>query len=151
MPIDRVIHVSTADLMVLGSCKPRNLRERIFGSTADQVVRGSKCPIVVVKRAAVEPYRHVIGAIDFSLISCAAAQAAENIAPKAVLELIHVLKIPLAFEQAMLKAGIAQVETDRYHEAGARAAYMELRSAKATLSLPAKIGAVRGDPATALV
>ncbi|WEJ33180.1 universal stress protein [Devosia sp. SD17-2] len=106
---------------------------------------------MVVKRAADEPYRRVIAAIDFSPMSFAAAQSAAQIAPSAKLELIHFLEIPLTFEQAMLKVGTSQAELDQYRQAKARTAYVELCSIRADLALAGKTRVVRGDPATALV
>ncbi|MFC5387102.1 universal stress protein [Aquamicrobium segne] len=149
--IERLIRHHAADLLVIGPGKPQNLREKIFGSTADRVVRTGLCPIVIVKRAIDEPYRRVIAAIDFSPMSFAAAQTAVQIAPSAKLELIHALEIPLTFEQAMLKIGTSQAEIDQYRQAKAQAAYVELRSVRADLAMVGKIRVVRGDPATALV
>lgn len=149
--IDRLILDHAADLLVIGPGKPQNLRERVFGSTADRVVRSGLCPIVVVKRASDKPYRHVIAAVDFSPMAFAAAQTAARIAPLATLELIHALEIPLTFEQAMLKVGTSQTEIDRYRKAKAKAAYAELRSLRASLSMPGNVRVVRGEPATALV
>lgn len=149
--IERLIRDHAADLLVIGPGKPQNLREKIFGSTADRVVRAGLCPIVVVKRATDDPYRRVIAAIDFSPMSFAAAQTAAQIAPSAKLELIHAFEIPLTFEQAMLKVGTSQAELDRYREAKAQTAYVELRSIRADLAVAGKVRVVRGDPATALV
>lgn len=149
--IERLIRDHAADLLVIGPGKPQNLREKIFGSTADRVVRAGLCPIVVVKRATDDPYRRVIAAIDFSPMSFAAAQTAAQIAPSAKLELIHAFEIPLTFEQAMLKVGTSQAELDRYREAKAKTAYVELRSIRADLAVAGKVRVVRGDPATALV
>lgn len=149
--IERLIRNHAADLLVIGPGKPQNLREKIFGSTADRVVRAGLCPIVVVKRVTDDPYRRVIAAIDFSPMSFAAAQAAAQLAPSAKLELIHAFEIPLAFEQAMLKVGTSQAELDRYREAKAQTAYVELRSIRTDLAVAGKIRVVRGDPATALV
>jgi len=149
--IERLIRDHAADLLVIGPGKPQNLRERIFGSTADRVVRAGLCPIVIVKRATDEPYRRVIGAIDFSPMSFAAVRTAMQIAPSAKLELIHALEIPLSFEQAMRKVGTSQAEIDQYRQAKARSVYVELRSIRADLAVAGKIRVVRGDPATALV
>jgi len=149
--IERLIRDHAADLLVIGPGKPQNLREKLFGSTADRVVRAGLCPIVIVKRAPAAPYRRVIAAIDFSPMSFAAAQSAAQIAPSATLEMIHALEIPLTFEQAMLKVGTSQAEIDQYRQAKAQAAYKELRSVRADLAVAGKIRVVRGDPATALV
>lgn len=149
--IERLIRDHAADLLVIGPGKPQNLRERVFGSTADRVVRSALCPIVVVKRANDEPYRRVIAAIDFSPMSFAAAQTAGQLVPSAALELIHALEIPLTFEQAMLKVGTSQAEIDLYRQTKARNAHAELRSVRANLAVQGKIRVVRGDPATALI
>lgn len=149
--IDRLIRDHAADLLIIGPGKPQNLRERVFGSTADHVVRNCACPILVVKREAVQPYRRIAAAIDFSPMSFTAAQIAARIAPLAAFELIHTLEIPLTFEQAMLKVGTTQAEIDQYLKAKARTAHAELRSLRSNLSVPGKIRVVRGDPATALV
>ena len=149
--IDRLIRPHAADLLVIGPGKPQNLRERVFGSTADRVVRSCACPILVVKREAAQPYRRIAAAIDFSPMSFAAAQTAARIAPLAVLELIHALEIPLTFEQAMLKVGTSQAEVDQYLKAKARAVHADLRSLRSSLSVPGKVRIVRGDPTTALV
>lgn len=149
--IERLIRDHAADLLVIGPGKPQNRREKIFGSTADRVVRAGLCPIVVVKRGTDDPYQRVIAAIDFSPMSFAAAQAATQIAPSAKIELIHAFEIPLTFEQAMLKVGTSQAELDRYRQAKAQSAYVELHSIRADLAVAGKIRVVRGDPTTALV
>lgn len=149
--IDRLVRDHAADLLVIGLGKPQNLRERLFGSTADRLVRSGPCPILVVKRKEGDPYRHVVAAIDFSPMSLAAAQAAAQIAPMAALELVHAFEIPMTFEQAMLKAGTPQVEIDRYRRAKAQAAGKELASVRSGLVVKGEIRVVRGDAATALV
>lgn len=149
--IDRLICDHAADLLVIGPGKPQNLRERVFGSTVDRVMRTGSCPIVVVKRVSDEPYRRVIAAIDFSPMSFAAAQTAARIAPLAALDLIHAFEIPLTFEQAMLKAGTSQAEIDRYRKAKVQAAYTELRSVRTSLAMGGKVRVVRGGAAAALV
>lgn len=149
--IDRVTREEDADLLIVGAGKPQNLRERLFGSTVDRVVRSNPCPILVVKRESDEPYRRVISAIDFSPMALAAAQAAARVAPQAALQLVHALEIPLTFRQAMLKAGTSQAEIDRYFQAQARSAYKELRLVRTSLSHPSKIQVVRGGAAATLV
>lgn len=149
--IDQMARDTNADLLIIGPGKPQNLRERLFGSTADRIVRSGPCPILVVKRETNEQYSSVVAAIDFSPMSFAAAQAAARLAPQAALKLVHALEIPLTFEQAMLKTGTPQLEIDRYRQAKAREAREGLNSIRASLSMPGKIRVVRGDAATALV
>lgn len=149
--IERLVRDHAADLLVIGPGKPQNRRERVFGSTADQLVRSGSCPIVIVKRARDAPYRRVIAGIDFSPMSFAAAQTGAQIAPLGALELVHALEIPLAFEQAMLKMGTPLTEIDEYRQAKSQAAYVELRFILTNLAVPGKVHIVRGDPATTLV
>lgn len=149
--IDQLARDTNADLLIIGPGKPQNLRERLFGSTADRIVCSGPCPILVVKRETNKHYSSVVAAIDFSPMSFAAAQAAARLAPQAVLELVHALEIPLTFEQAMLKTGTPQLEIDRYRRAKVRAAREDLNSIRASLSMPGKIRVVRGDAARALV
>lgn len=149
--IDQLARDTNADLLITGPGKPQNLRERLFGSTADRIVCSGPCPILVVKRETNKHYSSVVAAIDFSPMSFAAAQAAARLAPQAVLELVHALEIPLTFEQAMLKTGTPQLEIDRYRRAKVRAAREDLNSIRASLSMPGKIRVVRGDAARALV
>lgn len=151
--IDRLAREHAADLVIIGPGKPQNLREKLFGSTADRLLRSSARPVLIVKRRASEPYRRAVAAIDFSPMSFAAADAARRIAPEANLELVHALEIPLSFEQAMLKAGTPQAEINRYRHAKAQAARKELRSACASLSdlRDSKIRIMRGTAATTLV
>lgn len=151
--IERLVRDRAADLLVIGPGKPRNLRERLFGSTADHLARSGPCPVLVVRGEADHPYRRAAAAIDFSPMSLAAARAAAHIAPEATLDLVHALEIPLAFEQAMRKAGTPQAEIDRYRLARVAAARRALRAVRAGLSMPkpGKIRIVRGDAAAVLV
>ncbi len=151
--IERFACDRAADLLIIGPGKPQNLREKLFGSTVDRLLRSSPCPVLVVKRNADGDYRRAIAAIDFSPMSFTAAQSAVRMAPNAAMELVHVLEIPLAFKQAMLKAGTSQAEIDQYRRAKSQAALKELRLASVTLSIPkeSKIRVVPGDAATTLI
>lgn len=48
--IDQLTCDADSDLRIIGPGKPQNLRERLWGSTADRVVRSGLCPILIVKR-----------------------------------------------------------------------------------------------------
>lgn len=151
--IERFARDHAADLLIIGPGKPQNLREKLFGSTVDRLVRSSPCPVLVVKQQADDGYRRVIAAIDFSPMSFAAAQSAVRMAPNAAMELVHVLEIPLAFMQAMRKAGTSQAEIDQYRRAKSQAALKKLRLACVSFSIPkeSKIRVVHGDAAATLI
>lgn len=131
--IDEVAERNGADLIVIGPGNAKSLREKVFGSTADRVVRSSTRPVLVVKSAAFDPYQRIVGATDFSAASTAAIQAAILLAPSALVEFVHVIEIPLGFELAMLKAGTSQAEIDRYRRAKASDARKQMRVAFAEI------------------
>lgn len=152
--IDEIVQREGADLIVIGPGKAKNMREKVFGSTADRVVRTARQPILVVRSSVANPYRHIAVAADFSTASRAAAKAALRLAPDAVIELVHAMETPLAFEQAMQRAGTSQKEIDRYRRARASEARRQISASLEKHDLPlvqAKLRIVDGDAAQALV
>mgnify|MGYP001291983926 CR=1 FL=1 len=152
--IDEIVQREGADLIVIGPGKAKNMREKVFGSTADRVVRTARQPILVVRTSVANPYRHTTVAVDFSTASRAAVKAALRLAPDAVIELIHAIETPLAFEQAMLRAGTSQKEIDRYRRARASEARRQISASLEEHDLPlvrARLRIVHGDAAQALV
>lgn len=143
-----------ADLVLIGPGKAKNIRERVFGSTADRVVRAASGSVLVVKSADAQPYVRVVAGVDFSGLSRAAVQSVARLAPSAFVELLHTVEIPLAFEQAMRKAGTAPAEIERYRAAkgrNARARLLAEFSEAGRLSPLTMIRIVNGDPANALI
>ena len=142
-----------ADLVVIGPGAAKNLREKVFGSTADKVVRCVERPVLVVRSASPDAYRRVAVGVDFSDHATAAVAWAGRLAPTAVRELVHSMDIPLQFEQAMLQAGTSQLEIERYRTARIEAAREKMIMAYGgNGGLPAGTTAriVQGDPAVAL-
>jgi universal stress protein E len=93
------------DLVIIGAHQGQSMRDKVFGSTADSIVRTSSRPVLVVKRPPAGPYRNVIVATDFSEVSEASAEQAAGLCPGAQLQLVHVAQVPLQFEQALLRIG----------------------------------------------
>lgn len=152
--IDEIVQREGADLIVIGPGKARSMREKVFGSTADRVVRTSSRPVLVVRSTTPDRYRRLAVAVDFSAVSQVAAKAALSLVPDAAVELIHAIEIPLGFEQAMLRAGTTQAEIDRYRRARAREARSQISAALTELDPPlvqARLRIVHGDAARALV
>lgn len=152
--IDEVVRREAADLIVIGPGKAKSIREKVFGSTADRVVRTSSRPVLVVKSTTPDLYCRLTVAVDFSAASQAAAGAALSLAPGAAVEFVHAIEIPLGFEQAMLKAGTSQVEIERYRRARAHDARRQIGAALKELDLPVarpKIRIVHGAAGPALV
>lgn len=152
--IDELAREHAAGLIVIGPGKARGVREKVFGSTADRLVRVACAPVLVVRSPVFDPYRRVIAAVDFSEPSQAVAEAAARVAPEAMVELVHVVEIPLGFEQAMRKAGTPQAEIEQYRRARAAAARRGLLECfPAAGRAPARMRprVVQGDAAVALV
>lgn len=152
--IDEIVQREGADLIVIGPGKAKNMREKVFGSTADRVVRTARQPILVVRSSVASPYRHIAAAADFSTASRAAAKAASRLAPDAAIELVHAVETPLAFEQAMLRAGTSQKEINGYRRARASEARRQISASLEVHDLPlvrARLRIVHGDAAQALV
>lgn len=151
--IQRLAENCGADLIIIGPGVARNFREKVFGSTADRVVRCAPCPVLVVRSTSPEPYRRIVAGVDFSNHARAAALWAARLAPLAVRELVHTVEIPLQFEQAMLKVGTSQPEIERYRAARIQAARERIILAYAgNGQLPPRtlVKVVHGDPARTL-
>lgn len=100
------------DLVLVGA-QGRNFWQRmLLGSTASHLLRKSRWPVLVVKQPALEPYRRVVVAMDFSPVSAAALALARQIAPGAKLVLAHVFELP--FEGMLTTAGVRRVDINRY-------------------------------------
>src|SRR5690625_877421 len=55
--IEKVAALHDVDVIVIGPGAASGLRERLFGSTADYLVRYASCPVLVVRRNARIPYQ----------------------------------------------------------------------------------------------
>src|SRR5690606_29408955 len=60
--IERLARDHAADLLIIGPGKPQNLREKLFGSTVDRLVRSSPSPVLVVRQQVNGVYRRVVTA-----------------------------------------------------------------------------------------
>ncbi|ODT77400.1 MAG: hypothetical protein ABS76_26805 [Pelagibacterium sp. SCN 64-44] len=145
-----LIAVEKAGLLVIGPGRPRTLREKIFGSTADRLVREAAVPVLVVRRPAEGPYRHVVVAADLSPQSLSAAQAARALAPEAAFEHLHVVDIPLSFEQALRRAGTPEAGIARYRQARLAGARERLEIAFAGVE-PLRLRLVHGSARAVLL
>jgi nucleotide-binding universal stress UspA family protein len=124
--ITRVADERHADVIIIGPGKAGSLKEKVFGSTADRVVRSAAAPVLVVRKDSAEPYREVAIAVDFSPQSATAVKEAYKLVPEAAVQLIHAVHIPLTFEQAMRRTGTSQIEIEQYRLARAKKASDDL-------------------------
>lgn len=142
-----------ADIIVIGPGKGSTLKDKLLGSTADKVIRISAAPILVVRKHSAEPYRSVAVAVDGSKPSARAFIEVRRLAPGARMQLVHAVDVPLAFEQAMLRAGTSRLEMEEYRAARANKAREELLAFRRdVLKMPrVPIRLLVGAPGPALV
>ena len=93
-----------ADLLVLADRGGNSLREWMLGTTAQQLLRHSPCPLLVVKRDAALSYRTVLAPTDFSGPSRAALHATAALLPRSVLHIAHAFELPF---DGMLRADVS--------------------------------------------
>lgn len=98
----------SADLVVAGSRGESTLMDLVLGSTASRLLRVAKCPVLIVKKLAEDPYRKVLAAVDFSPVSAALVGYALSLAHGAPVEALHVLGSEV--EERLRKAKFVRVD-----------------------------------------
>ncbi len=117
-PHDRILSTAEnveADLIVVGANNRQSLRDKLLGGTADRVVRNATVPVLVVKRSVKDRYRKIVAAIDLETGSDHVAAAALDMADDP-LTLVHVVDLPLPFEQALMRSGWGAAELSQERE-----------------------------------
>ena len=79
-----------ADLIVMGLSHDMALTSIIRGTTIDKVVRGARCPVLIVKTRARRTYQKIAAAIDLAEPSRQALDIALHAFPKGDFTIIHV-------------------------------------------------------------
>lgn len=79
-----------ADLIVMGLSHDMALTSIIRGTTIDKVVRGARCPVLVVKTRAWRPYERIAAAVDLAEPSRQALDTALRAFPRGEFTIIHV-------------------------------------------------------------
>lgn len=85
-----------ADLILLGihneAAQPT--RRSFAATTAGQIVKSTRLPILLVKNEAAQPYGQVVIGVDFSVYSRAALREAMQLAGSAQYHLVHAYHVP---------------------------------------------------------
>lgn len=108
---------SDATLLVLGAHGENPLRDLLFGSTAERVLRLATCPILVVRREPRGPYRQALLPVDCSPASSLSVELVERFAPGAAITFVHAYDVP--FEGKLRFAGVTE-DAVRAHRERAR-------------------------------
>lgn len=83
-----------ADLIVLGTHKPRPVWDMIRGTTMERIVRASHVPVLVVRDAVDHDYSRVLCGIDLSPSARGAARVSARLAPGADFRAFHAFHVP---------------------------------------------------------
>lgn len=83
------LHAHASDLIVFGTKRNNPLRDFVFGTPAERLMRMTRRPVLIVKRPAQEAYRRILVPIDFSVYSEAVLRSAIKLVPRAALHLCH--------------------------------------------------------------
>lgn len=105
-------------LLVLGTAGRHPWRDMFIGSTADRLLRKAPCPMLVVKKSPLKPYRRVLLPVDLENSDAADLRvqfaAASSFAPGAECRVCHAAIFP--FEGKMALSGVAPDEIKSYRE-----------------------------------
>ena len=117
---DALSHAASADLIVTAELPGRALDALFLRQPLHMLLRRCHRPVLVVKRPALAPYRHVLVAVDFSAQAGGLVDLAQHVA-RGELELFHALRpgqdgalahpeIPLHVVRRWRQADIAELE-----------------------------------------
>ena len=123
-----------AELIVLGARGSSLLRHLLLGSTAERMLGTLPTAMLVVKQAAVEPYRRVLVPVDFSAHAVPAIKLAQQVAPDAELILLHAFELP--FEGQLRYAGVEENTLEHYRMVEMQEAGHRLRQLCLAAGLP---------------
>ena len=104
-------------LLVMGPLSNRSWKRFFHGTTLDQAVHGSVCPILVVRQPPGNPYARVLVAVDLSPRSGALIDFASRFASPTVLKLFHAID---TIDDARLRSVRATSEAIQAHRVGSR-------------------------------
>ncbi|MDP2184981.1 MAG: universal stress protein [Xanthomonadales bacterium] len=102
---------SDADLVVIGASGSSGLVQRLLGSTAQNVVRSSHVPVLVVRLPGDKAYANAVAATDFSDDAMRAAQMALQLAPGSNLHLVHAYES--IYDNALARESMEHEELER--------------------------------------
>ncbi|RPH44497.1 MAG: universal stress protein [Lysobacterales bacterium] len=107
-----VAHKTRPQLIVIGAQGEGLAKALMLGGTAVKILRGSPCPVLVVRREPERPYRRVVVATDFSESSKRALTQAQALFPQAHHVLMHVYSV--MFEGRLRMGGASDDAIARY-------------------------------------
>jgi nucleotide-binding universal stress UspA family protein len=112
-PISAAVQAgSRAGLVVLGARRANVLREWLFGTPAERLIRLCGGPVLVVKAPATSSYRRVLVPVDLGPAAAPAIQAAAGLSRSTRIEVFHSLAV--RDEVTMRAADVPEDEVRKY-------------------------------------
>ena len=121
-------------LIVCGAQGESFVRHLLLGSTAERMLSLTKCPVLVVKQIAHEPYRTLLVPVDFSASSLPAIRHARLVAPGAEIVLLHTFEVP--FEGHLRYASVDKDTINRYRVVARNEALLRVQALSSEADLP---------------
>ena len=116
--LDEVMaEASASSLMVMGPLSHRSWKRFHLGTTLDQAVHGSVCPLLVVKQAPDKPYARVLVAVDLSPGSMPLIDFAGRFSRPTMLTLFHAID---TLDEAKLRSADVSHEVIQANRFGSR-------------------------------
>ncbi|WP_313673842.1 universal stress protein [Mycolicibacterium sp.] len=141
---------SQAGLVVVGAHGGDWLADLFLGSTAENVVRQSTVPVLMVKRPPAGAYRSVILSVDDSAASVAAARFGGQLAPGAEHFAVHVCTV--VGETLLRVYGASEEQINQLRRISTAEVHDEIDMLAATIDPPPKeVIIAPGHPPTKLV
>lgn len=116
-----------AALIVIGPHEPAAV-DALRGTLSEKLLSDARCPVLVVRRPASEPYRQVLLAVDGSRATGAVVRAAERlpVAPDAGFAVVHAHEPP--YEAMMNTVGVGNLSVASYASASMSQAATQIRA-----------------------
>lgn len=92
-PARRIIQYARdnkVDLLVMGAHGKYSINDWFVGTTAEFVAKKTLCPVLIIKKTSVKPYKKILITVDFSLASKQASQFAVQLFPKSNFHVLNV-------------------------------------------------------------
>jgi len=126
-----------ADLVIIGPHRRQALKDVFVGTTAERVVRSSRCPVLMANGVPAGAYRHALVAVDFSPCAADALRAVTDlgIGRSVAVSVVHVFEAPGT--SAMMRGS---VDADRVAD------YLEGEQDSASRKLDAFLSSTGMDP-----
>lgn len=134
-----------ADLLVVGAHGENALLDPLLGTTAHQVLRTARIPVLLARLPAASPYERALVATDFSGDSVIAARCARERFPSLDMTLFHAYEVP--FEGKLRFAGVADETLERYRQLAEAEARRGLAAFSREVGLESAAQVLRHGPA----